>query len=169
MSKFPQNKEQEYIINYFDNYKGAFLDLGAKEGIELSKTRPLMECGWSGMCFEHRTEMHDNLKVNCNQFPFVFVYDFAVGFAEKDYKINEKVTNFKNLLIASPFSKFDFISIDCGEMNYAILSQINLDDIKCNMLCIATNGALSGEYIKYCEDFGMSVLHENQENLIMAR
>lgn len=196
MTKYSQNNEQEFILNYFDGNKGTFLDLGAYDGIELSNTRALMEFGWAGMCFEPHPEIYKRLKQNCEQFPFVFVYDFAVGISNGTFKLNandtyystlidnEKdrwsnqyqfteiecnVVDFETLLKASPFPKFDFISIDCEGLDFAILTQINLDDVKCNMICVETNGLETQKYIKYCEDFGMNLIHKNAENIIMAR
>lgn len=161
----------DYILNYFNNYKGTFLDLGARDGVEMSKTHALVELGWIGLCFEHKTEMFAKLKNRCLSIPGVFVYDFAVGRADNDYKnrVNRKEATFEMILKASPYPIFDFISIDCGEMNYAILSQINLDDVKCNMICISSNDNSTEHYIEYCENFGMSVVCENQQNILLAR
>ena len=196
MTKYSQNNEQEFILEYFNGYKGTFLDLGAYDGIDISNTRALMELGWAGMCFEPNPDIYLRLKQNCEQFPFVFIYDYAVGISNGTFKLNAnnsyystlidsekerwnnlyefteiecKVVDFKTLLKASPFPKFDFISIDCEGLDYAILTQINLDDVKCNMVCVETNGIETEKYIKYCEDFGMSLIHQNFENIIMAR
>ena len=70
MNKYSQNNEQEFILNYFNGYKGTFLDLGAYDGIELSNTRALMELGWLGMCFEPNPDIYLRLKQNCEQFGF---------------------------------------------------------------------------------------------------
>ena len=196
MNKYSQNNEQEFILNYFNGYKGTFLDLGAYDGIELSNTRALMELGWLGMCFEPNPDIYLRLKQNCEQFGFDFVYDCAVGISNGTFKLNAnnsyystlidsekdrwknqfefteiecKVVDFKTLLKASPFPKFDFISIDCEGLDFPILQQINLDDVNCNMVCVETNGIETDKYIKYCEDFGMTLLHQNAENIIMAR
>jgi FkbM family methyltransferase len=196
MNRYSQNNEQDFILDYFKDYKGTFLDLGAYDGKDLSNTRALMELGWAGMCFEPHPEISKRLKQNCEQFPFVFVYDCAVGISNGTFKLNAndtyystlidsekdrwnnqfeftqvecKVVDFATLQKASPFPNFDFISIDCEGLDYAILSQINLDDVKCNLLCIETNGIENQKYIDYCANFGMSILHKTPENLIMAR
>lgn len=65
-------------------------------------------------------------------------------------------------------TKFDFITIDAEGMDYAILSQINLSDFDCKMVCVEYNGVDLNKYIDYCEKFGMKVKHVNAENLIMA-
>jgi FkbM family methyltransferase len=196
MIKYSQNNEQEVILNYFNGFKGTFLDLGAYDGVELSNTRALMELGWSGMCFEPHPEIYKRLKQNCAEFPLVLTYEFAVGISNGKFKLNandtyystlidsEKdrwnnryeftdiecsVVDFKTLLRASPFPKFDFISIDCEGLDLEILRQINLDDVKCNMLCVETNGKETEKYVKYCEGFGMTLIHQNAENIIMAR
>jgi FkbM family methyltransferase len=64
--------------------------------------------------------------------------------------------------------RFDFLTIDAEGMDYAILSQINLSDFECKMVCVEYNGTDLNKYIDYCSKFGMSVKHVNAENLIMA-
>lgn len=64
--------------------------------------------------------------------------------------------------------RFDLLTIDAEGMDYAILSQINLTDYDCKMVCVEYNGTDLNKYIDYCSKFGMSVKHVNAENLIMA-
>lgn len=46
---YSQNNEQEHILNYFGDYVGTFLDLGANDGITFSNTRALALKGWKGV------------------------------------------------------------------------------------------------------------------------
>ena len=64
--------------------------------------------------------------------------------------------------------KFDFVTIDAEGMDYAILSQINLTECGCKMVCVEYNSIDIDKYIDYCSKFGMTVKHVNPENLIMA-
>lgn len=38
---FSQNQEEKYTLEYFKNFKGRFLDIGAADGVGLSNTRAL--------------------------------------------------------------------------------------------------------------------------------
>lgn len=50
--KYSQNDEQHYILNYFQDRKGKFLDIGAFDGRTLSNTYALLESGWEGVLIE---------------------------------------------------------------------------------------------------------------------
>ena len=196
MKKYSQNNEQEFILNYFKNQTGVFLDLGAYDGVDLSNTRALMELGWAGLCFEPHPEIFKKLESNCEQFHNVYAIEMAVGVSNGVFKLNandtyystlidsEKerfkntqqftevectVINFATVQKSSPFKNFDFISIDCEGIDFQILTQIDLNDVGCDMLCIETNGIETEKYIQYCKNFGMNLLHQNAENIIMAR
>ena len=66
---------------------------------------------------------------------------------------------------------FDFISIDAEGMDWEILSQIDLELHKVSCLCIEWNGndTLATYFTRYCNDFGLSEIHRNPENIIFAR
>lgn len=51
--KYSQNDEEEKIIEFFNGKSvGRFLDIGAHDGVNLSNTRKLAECGWGGVFVE---------------------------------------------------------------------------------------------------------------------
>jgi FkbM family methyltransferase len=55
MEDFSQNKEQNYILNFFKNEnpkRNKFLDIGANDGKTFSNTHALALLGWSGVCVE---------------------------------------------------------------------------------------------------------------------
>jgi FkbM family methyltransferase len=54
MTKYSQNEEQTYILNYFANHApGHLLDIGANDGQTLSNSRALIEYkDWSGLLVE---------------------------------------------------------------------------------------------------------------------
>lgn len=194
---YSQNNEEKYILEHFKGAVGTFLDLGAYDGLDLSNTRALMERSWGGVCVEPHPEIFNRLKENCKDFPFVFVYKCAIGIKNGKSKLNANDTYYSTLLdnelkrwdgtfefnLAEcevynwlTFKKaliqttFDFINIDCEGLDYEILTQINLDEVKCKMICVETNGIETEKYIHYVNQFkGFSVLTINAENLIMAR
>lgn len=49
---YSQNDEERYILGYFEDRAGKFLDIGAHDGVNLSNTRALAERGWSGTLVE---------------------------------------------------------------------------------------------------------------------
>jgi len=65
--------------------------------------------------------------------------------------------------------KFDLISIDVEGLDYDVLTQINLEEVKCKMLIVETNSVADEVYIHYCAKFGMKLHHKNYENLIFVK
>ena len=63
--------------------------------------------------------------------------------------------------------KFDFINIDIEGMDYEVLTQIDLTDVKC--VCVEYNGIEPQKYIDYCTQYGLKEIHRNGENLIFAK
>jgi FkbM family methyltransferase len=66
---YSQYGEQEFILNYFGDTKGVFIDIGAADGINNSNTKKLIENGWCGLLVEptpvnynRLVEMHSNNK-----------------------------------------------------------------------------------------------------------
>jgi FkbM family methyltransferase len=49
---YSQYGEQEFILNYFGDKKGVFVDIGAADGINNSNTKKLIENGWCGLLVE---------------------------------------------------------------------------------------------------------------------
>ena len=47
-----QNNEAQIIANYFKNYKGTVLDIGANDGQTFSNSYDLIQSGWSGVLIE---------------------------------------------------------------------------------------------------------------------
>jgi FkbM family methyltransferase len=194
---YSQNKEEEIILNHFKNFKGTFLDLGAYDGVDLSNTRALTELGWAGVCIEPNPVIFERLCDNLKAFNKVIEYKFALGTENKTItmQMNDsyystvkqsevdrwrgafkfesaevQMIDFKSFLEFSKYKTFDFISIDCEGLDYEILEQINLDEVKCKMVCVETNSKDINKYINYISKFaGFNVIDINAENLIMSR
>jgi FkbM family methyltransferase len=77
--------------------------------------------------------------------------------------------NFNSLLKRSPFKTFEFISIDIEGLDFEVLTQIDLNEIGCKVLCIESNSKDDYKYIDYCLKYGMRLFHKNHENLIFVR
>ncbi len=52
MIDFSQGREQQVILDYFQDRIGTYLDIGANDGITFSNTRALYVLGWLGFCVE---------------------------------------------------------------------------------------------------------------------
>jgi FkbM family methyltransferase len=62
--KYSQNNEEKRILDYFGNFKGTFLDLGANDGKTLSNTFALAELGWKGVSVEPSEETFIKAVIN---------------------------------------------------------------------------------------------------------
>lgn len=193
---YSQQDEEAYITQYFNGKLGTFLDLGAFDGINLSNTRRLMELGWGGVCVEPHPITFAKLEHNCAGFPAVNCYQFAMSdknetvdfFANDTYystikedelsrwtgvhffqKSQVQTQSFEHFMSYSPYKTFDFISIDCEGVDYEILSQINLTEVGCKLICVETNNVNVEKYISYISQFeNFSLIAQNSINLIMG-
>lgn len=82
-----------------------------------------------------------------------------------------QIYNFKEFCDIAQRYKFDYISIDVEGMEPEVLSQIDLNEVGCKVLCIEWNSrnALDSMFTDYCNSFGMNETHRNAENLIFAK
>jgi FkbM family methyltransferase len=76
---YSQNSEEQIIKDYFGGFVGAFLDVGANDGVTLSNTRALAEAGWCGVLVEPSPQAFARLKENCKQYKCLYPYPFALG------------------------------------------------------------------------------------------
>lgn len=66
---YSQNDEEKFILEFFKDSPGRFLDVGAFDGINLSNTRKLLESGrWSGVMVEPAPQNFITLIQNCQPF-----------------------------------------------------------------------------------------------------
>ena len=59
--KYSQGDEQDWILSYFREHRGTFLDIGANDGVTLSNTRALAHLGWRGVCVDASPTVHERL------------------------------------------------------------------------------------------------------------
>jgi FkbM family methyltransferase len=64
---------------------------------------------------------------------------------------------------------FDIISIDIEGLDYDVLIQMNLTELDCKVLCVEFNGKDIQKYVDYANKFGMTLVHQNPENLIFFK
>jgi FkbM family methyltransferase len=168
MEKYSQNFEQDIILNYFNEDKGTFLDIGAYDGKNLSNTHALALLDWQGVTVEPSDNVYpaleklykDNDNVECHK---TCIGDFngeieffdsggdaiSSTMQSETFKWEQAGVKFtptvspiitvEELLKRSKYKKFDFISIDTEGTNYEILQQINPEELGVQMLCIEWN------------------------------
>lgn len=68
MENYSQNDEQEYILDFFKDEIGTFLDVGAADGVTFSNVYQLLLNGWSGVSVEPDTKTVRDLLENYKQF-----------------------------------------------------------------------------------------------------
>lgn len=194
---YSQNLEEHYILNHFKGKQGTFLDVGAYDGIDLSNTRALAELGWGGICFEPNPNIFEKLCHNQMKYNNIYCYKMALGEFNGTFtmqmnntyystlkksetqrwnnqyefkEVDVEVIDFKTFMITSPYKTFDFISIDCEGVDYEVLIQMDLNDLKTSMICVETNGKETQKYVDYVKKFGrFNLVHMNPENIILAR
>jgi FkbM family methyltransferase len=74
-----QNLEEQYILNYFGDYVGTFLDLGCNDCITFSNTRALALKGWKGVFVDPSKKAMDRCKVLYNGHKGYYFYPVAVS------------------------------------------------------------------------------------------
>lgn len=198
---YAQSNEDDFILNYFDGYKGVLLDIGANDGVTLSNSRQLIENKWTAFLVEPDRKAFGRLDNLYSKHPDVTLYNCAIG--DKDEMVTlyasgehlkkgdtgllssvsiEETKRWKGTTSFEPETvvmrtykslfenhKFDFISIDAEGMDVAILKQIDLSFTKC--LCIEWNSHPDAfkEIVRYCDPFGLHIVKQNAENLILTK
>lgn len=197
MKDYSQNGEQKIILEYFGDFVGVLLDIGANDGVTLSNSRALIEKGWIAHLVEPSPSAFKMLIETSEDDAYLF--NFAIGtYTGKAtfYESGAHLGTGDTALLSSlkqdetkrwkketftpievdvfryedtPFygMKFDFITIDAEGMDYEILIQIDLTDTK--MVCVEFNGKNAGDFIGYCAKYGLQQVWNSHENLIFAR
>lgn len=67
------------------------------------------------------------------------------------------------------YKKFEMVSIDCENLDYDILIQMDLAEMGVEFLIVESNSIENQKYIDYCAKFGLNLIHSNMENLLFAK
>lgn len=191
MQRYSQNNEQEYILQYFKDFKGSFLDIGAYDGITFSNTYALLERGWKGVAIEGSPRVFTKLQANLKSAPVELCHAVLTTSSEGliDWYDNGDATatmNEGNRLkwySKTPFdhmkimtcnvsrivqtygTAFDFVSIDVEGGSVDIFNELvkQMPDVK--VWCVEHDGR--SKEVRACLS-GYSVLYENAENILMG-
>lgn len=89
MQNYSQNNEQEFILNFFKDFKGTFLDMGANDGITLSNTYALVLGGWKGLLVEASLIAYNRLIENMPFDRGLTIMNVAVGSYDGEITLHE--------------------------------------------------------------------------------
>lgn len=207
MKNYSQNNEQAVILDYFKDYKGTFIDIGANDGVTLSNTRALAELGWCGVFVEPHPMAFAKLKqVYPETKQCHYCYNVAIGTENNKAAtlhasgslmtsddiglvssiIPDEVSRFikattfedipvqmfrwKTFINRLSIKTFDFVSIDIEGLEYEVLQQMDLSDVK--LVCVETNGNAEREekITALLSRAGLDkIIYRSPENLIYAR
>lgn len=80
---YSQNNEEQIILEYFKDFKGNLLDIGANDGVTLSNTRKLIELGWTGDLIEPSPNAFAKLKKLYSRKKKTKVHNIAIADASE--------------------------------------------------------------------------------------
>lgn len=76
---YSQNLEETYILNYFGDFVGTFLDIGSNDGETFSNTRALALKGWSGILIDCSPLAIAQCKELYKGQKGIYIYDYAIS------------------------------------------------------------------------------------------
>lgn len=84
-NSYSQNNEDTFVLNYFGDYKGNVLDIGANDGYLFSNSLLLIQNGWEAWCLEPSSVCADLMIMHVGN-PKVHIYNYGIG--NKDGVVN---------------------------------------------------------------------------------
>lgn len=75
---FSQNAEEKYILEYFGDYVGTFLELGCNDCETFSNTRALALKGWKGVLVDASPKAIERCKNLYKGRKGIYIYDYAI-------------------------------------------------------------------------------------------
>lgn len=76
---YSQNLEETYILNYFGDYVGTFLDLGCNDCLTFSNTRALSLKGWRGVFVDPSPKAMERCKTLYDGYKGYYFYPVAIS------------------------------------------------------------------------------------------
>jgi FkbM family methyltransferase len=193
---YSQNNEQSVILDYFGDFKGSFLDLGANDGETLSNTRALE--GWNGICvepsmnaFKKLSELYKNSRVQCINVA-VGEKTGTVNFWDMGNHLGKGDTSLLSTAVESELERWEHTEFEKTQVQmlsvedlFKRVGSIKFDfiSIDCEGLDLAILKQIPKEHVKMiCVEYngkdeqlfinemtGFKLIHKNAENLIFAK
>lgn len=79
MERYSQSLEQDYILNYFGDHVGTFLDIGCNDCVTFSNTRALSLKGWRGVFIDPSPKAMERCKTLYNGYKGYYFYPVAIS------------------------------------------------------------------------------------------
>lgn len=192
-----QRDEENYIIPYFGNNQGNFLDIGAYHPKTFSNTRALFEMGWNGAFIEPSKNLWEAFEVEyAEEFRIGRLELHKIAIDEQDGQKTfydsrgDAVSSFSEAMVRrwgitpetyevqaltiesflklTKFDKFEFVNIDTEGLGIEILRQIPFDQLGVKMVCIEFDDKLQ-QIQGYLLSNGFRKIHQTSENLICVK
>lgn len=195
---FTQRDEEKYILKFFKDKPGRFLDIGAFDGECFSTTRALALKGWGGVCVEPSPSILPALHQRYDSRKDVEILEVAItdSTGEVDFydsggdmisTVNKEhmelwhnnngspftTVRVKSLTPADLFARtgmeFDFISLDVEGTNVEIFQQFPFEDLnRVKMICVEFDMQVYS-ILETVKKFGFILLHQTHENLLLVK
>lgn len=76
---YSQNKEEQYILEYFGDFVGTFADIGCNDCLTFSNTRALALKGWRGIFIDPSPKAMQRCKTLYNGYKGYYFYEVALS------------------------------------------------------------------------------------------
>ncbi len=193
---YSQRKEELHILQYFQQPKGTFLDVGAYNPFKFSTTRALYEKGWKGAFIEPSDACRKSLTDEYEKDEEIEIYDICLGTENKvvdfwdsqgdalsstdishvqkwkigyNSKFTETTVNMisvEQFMKITKFDSFNFINIDVENDDLALKILRAFDLSDTQMVCIEVPKILRPAVLQWT---GWRNIYESPENIIVAR
>jgi hypothetical protein len=193
---YSQNNEEQVIKEYFGDFKGRFLDLGAYDGKTFSNTHQLALDGWNGVCVEASArpfaslcdlyrENQDIVLVNACILPDVLTAENIIPFYDSqgdaistfDKLLTERWTETKwrkTWVMPMYFSQierafgndYDFVNIDIEGGTIDLAIGMNFETTQ--LLCLEHDRDFA-RCAQIAKVWDFEEIHRNGENIILGR
>lgn len=195
-ANYSQGQEQAAILEYFGEYRGRFLDVGAFDFRGLSNVRRLAELGWGGVLVEPDPQAFACLLANCPpaEFPNVRsvcaavmpepgLVDFAIGGAVSTACAAHRAkwqghAAYRDITVCgvTPWTllehcppPYDLFSLDVEGLNLPLLERFPLNAMGLQCLCVEHDGRQERvRELAAAVGLTRELLH-NAENLVLAK
>jgi len=194
---YSQSEEEKHILEFFkDKPAGRLLEIGAYHPTVFSNSRALIEVGWGGLLVEPSPKCFSGLEEFYKDSDVVDVVNVAIGSydgklkfhdsgganataIEEHYKLWKDVQlDYEDVEVDcvtwDTFYRnfpgiYNFVSIDAEGMDYLILRQMNLTEMRTDLVCVEYT-YYKQEIFDFLNNSGLTkLLHYNGENIIMGR
>ena len=193
---YSQSGEQRFILEYFGNYVGRWLEIGAADGISMSNTYALAKKGWGGVCVEPDPVALEGLSQTHGDNPNIQIVPVAIALrggvvtfhssrgggvstlSETHRKKWASVATYEDIevlaitpqaLLQKHPGPYGFFSLDVEGTNADLFEQFPLSDMGTELVCVEHDGE-QRRILDHCSSHGLKrVAHENAENLIVGK